>query len=388
MNKVVLVVLDGVGIGALPDAKNFGDDGANTLGNISKKIEDFKLPNFSDFGLGNISEIAGIDITEVPLAYYGKMTQKSAGKDTTSGHWEIAGNIIEKPFPTYPNGFPDEIIEKFKKETGKDVLGNKAASGTEIIIELGKEHLKNRAPIVYTSADSVFQIAAHEEVIPLEELYELCETARRILTGEHGVGRVIARPFKGEYPNFVRTEKRKDFSLKPPENNLLSIIKNSGKEVVGVGKIEDIFAGESLTKSIKTKDNTDGIEKTLEMVNEIDEGLIITNLIDFDMLYGHRNDCSGFFDALYEFDLNLPLFLANLNDDDLLIITSDHGCDPTYPGTDHTREYVPLLVYNHNFKEPKNLGVRDTFADVGQTIAQVLDIDSTEDGESFAYLLE
>ncbi len=384
MKKIVLIILDGVGVGALPDACKYGDEESNTLKNLSREVEDFFLPNFSDFGLGNVSEIKGLEKTNFPLAYYGKMQGRSAGKDTISGHWEIAGNILDKPFPTYPEGFPGEIIEKFTKETGREVLGNKVASGTEIIIELGKEHLITGHPIVYTSGDSVFQMAAHEEVIPVEELYNLCKIARKILTGNHEIGRVIARPFKGKYPNFKRTEKRKDFSLKPPETNLLSLIKKASKEVVGIGKIEDIFAGEGITRSIRTKDNTEGIEKTLEMIDELKEGLIMTNLIDFDMLYGHRNDSQGFFEALYVFDLNLPLILANLGEEDLLIITSDHGCDPTLLGTDHTREFVPLLVYKHNFIQAKSLGIRSTFADVGQTIAELLKVGRTKDGKSFA----
>ncbi len=384
MKKVVLIILDGVGIGSLPDAALYGDENSNTLGNLSANLEDFFLPNLSDFGLGNISDIKGIEMTRYPLAYYGKMKEMSPGKDTISGHWEIAGNILEEPFPVYSDGFPEDVMKLFKEKIGRDILGNKAASGTEIILELGEKHFETGSPIVYTSADSVFQIAAHEEVISVEELYEICKIARNILTGSHGVGRVIARPFIGTYPDYKRTEKRKDFSLMPPENNLLSLVQGGGKEVVAVGKIEDIFAGKGISKTYPTKNNTEGIEKTLEMINEVDEGLIITNLIDFDMLYGHRNDSEGFFDALYEFDLNLPLLLANLDAEDLLILTSDHGCDPTYPGTDHTREYVPLLVYNHHFEDPGFLGVRSTFADVGQTIADVLNINSTRSGESFA----
>lgn len=385
MKRVVLMILDGVGIGALPDADEYGDEGSNTLKNISKELEDFYLPNFSEFGLGNIEDIPGLEKTKYPLAFYGKMMEKSPGKDTTSGHFELAGNILNNPFPVYPDGFPEEIIKEFTNRTGKEILGNKVASGTEIIKELGEKHLKTKSPIIYTSADSVFQIAAHEEIIPPEELYEYCKIARNMLQGKHGVGRVIARPFRGEAPNFWRTEGRKDFSLEPPKNNLLSLVKNAGKEVVGVGKIEDIFAGKGLTRSYETRDNTEGIEKTIEMIEDMnDEGLILTNLIDFDMVYGHRNDTVGFFEALFELDLNLSLILTALREDDILIITADHGCDPTYPGTDHTREYVPLLVYGPGLMPPKCLGIRSTFADVGQTIADILETESTEDGRSFA----
>lgn len=383
-NNIVLVVIDGLGIGALPDAYKYGDEGSNTLKNISNEIEDFYLPNFKEMGLGNVLDIDGMEKTRYPLASYGKMLEQSPGKDTTSGHWELTGNILNHPFPTYPDGFPRVIIDEFVKRGGRNVLGNKAASGTEIIKELGEKHIKTGDLIVYTSADSVFQIAAHEEVVPPGELYDLCEIAREILTGEHSVGRVIARPFRGFSPeDFWRTDRRRDFSLKPPENNLLSLIKNSGKEVIGVGKIEDIFAGEGITRSLEIKDNTEGIEKTIDAVNEIEKGLVITNLIDTDMLYGHRNDITGFFNALFEFDLNLPQILTALAEDDMLIITSDHGCDPTLPGTDHTREYVPLLVYSPKLISPKNLGTRATFADIGQTVAEVLEVSPTEDGTSF-----
>jgi len=323
MKRVILIVLDGVGIGELPDASKYGDEGSNTLANTAEAVGGLNLPNMGKLGLSNIYPIKGIPYEEKPLAFYGKMAEASPGKDTTTGHWEISGIILDKPFPTYPNGFPKEIIEKFEKAIGRKVLGNKPASGTEIIKELGEEHIKTGYPIVYTSADSVFQIAAHEDIIPVEELYRMCEIARSILHGEHAVARVIARPFAGTSGNFYRTPKRKDFSLPPPRNTLLDLLKNNDYDVIGVGKIEDIFAGRGLTYSLHQKNNAEGIENIFLAWNELKEGLIFVNLVDFDTLYGHRNDPLGMAKALEEFDKALPMIMKLLSDKDLLIITAD-----------------------------------------------------------------
>ncbi|MDK2793736.1 MAG: phosphopentomutase [Caldanaerobacter sp.] len=343
LQRVILIVLDSVGVGELPDAYKFGDEGTNTLGHVVEKTG-IKLPTMEKLGLGNIIPLKTVAPNPNAIGAYGKMAEKSAGKDTTTGHWEIAGLIVEKPFPTYPEGFPKEIIEEFEKRIGRKVLGNKPASGTEIIKELGEEHIKTGYPTVYTSADSVFQIAAHEEVIPLEELYRMCEIAREILKGDHAVGRVIARPFIGSPGNFVRTANRKDFSLKPFGPTVLDMLKEAGYQVYAVGKIEDIFAGQGITDSIHTGNNDEGITATIEAMDAVKKGIIFTNLVDFDMVYGHRNDVNGYAKALKHFDERLPEIMLRLKEEDLLIITADHGCDPTTPGTDHTREYVPLLV--------------------------------------------
>ncbi|HBT20470.1 MAG TPA: phosphopentomutase [Peptococcaceae bacterium] len=385
--RVVIILLDGVGVGALPDAEKYGDEGSNTLVNTAKAVGGLKLPNLEKLGLGNIEKIKGVTPLSSPGASYGKMAQKSAGKDTITGHWEIAGIILDKPFPTYPNGFPKEIIEKFEKLIGRKVLGNVAASGTRIIEEYGREHLRTGFPIVYTSADSVFQIAAHEDVIPLNELYDICLTARKLLVGKHAVGRVIARPFVGKPGNFIRTSNRKDFTLEPPKENLLDCIFKAGMDVIGIGKIGDIFAGRSLKKIVKTKDNIEGIERTKDfLIDGCKRGLIFTNLVDFDTRYGHRNDPRGFADALEEFDKRLPEIIFYLKDKDVLIITSDHGCDPTTPSTDHSREYALLLVYGKNIKAV-NLGIRNTFADLGASVADMLGTSLPPYGESFADVL-
>lgn len=369
--RVMLIVLDSVGVGALPDAHLYGDEGSNTLGNIARRVK-LALPNLGKLGLGNIVPIEGIAPAAAPLGAFGKMAELSPGKDTTTGHWEMAGIVLEKPFPIYPEGFPEEIINAFEERTGRKVLGNKPASGTVIIEELGAEHLVTGKPIVYTSADSVFQIAAHEEVIPLEELYEMCRVAREILQGEHAVGRVIARPFVGTPGNFQRTANRHDYSIEPPSPTMLELIKDRGLEVVGIGKIGDIYSGKGLTQSIPTKGNADGIDRTLAAWQSVKAGLVFTNLVDYDMKYGHRNDVEGYAAALEEFDGRLPEIMGQLNEEDLLIITADHGCDPTMPGTDHTREYVPLLIYGDKVKAGTGVGIRKTFADVGATVTGYL----------------
>ena len=385
--RVVIILLDGVGVGALPDAEKYGDAGSNTLANTAGAVGGLRLPNLERLGLGNIEKIEGVQPLSNPEAAYGKMNQKSAGKDTITGHWEIAGIIMDKPFPTYPNGFPSEIIDRFEELIGRKILGNVAASGTKIIEEYGREHIKTGFPIVYTSADSVFQIAVHEDVIPVAELYDICIKARKLLVGKHAVGRVIARPFVGKPGQFVRTPNRKDFTLEPPKENLLDCIFKAGMEVIGIGKIGDIFAERSLTEIIKTKDNMEGIERTKDFLSSgFKRGLIFTNLVDFDSRYGHRNNPKGFAAALEEFDKRLPEIISFLKDRDILVITSDHGCDPTTPSTDHSREYVLLLIYGKRIKAV-NLGIRNTFADLGASVADLLGAALPPEGESFAGLL-
>lgn len=381
--RAILIVLDSVGAGALPDAARYGDEGADTLGNLARWVGGLKLPNLARLGLGNIREISGVPAVAEPFGAYGRMAERSAGKDTTTGHWELAGVVLDQAFPVYPQGFPPEVIQAFEQATGRRVLGNKAASGTAIIAELGEEHVRTGRPIVYTSADSVFQVAAHEEVIPVEELYRMCEAARRILVGPHGVGRVIARPFVGEPGRFERTERRRDFSLPPPEPTLLDRLTGAGIPVTGVGKIEDIFAGRGLTEAVHTRDNAEGLEITRRWL-EKGEGLIFTNLVDFDMVYGHRNDVQGYAEALSRFDAFLPRLLEELREGDLLVITGDHGCDPTTKGTDHTREYVPVLAVGPRVKGGVDLGIRSTFADAGATVAEWLKGPPLPVGRSFA----
>ncbi|KKN28577.1 hypothetical protein LCGC14_0852800 [marine sediment metagenome] len=384
IDRVIIVVLDSVGIGELPDAFKFGDEGSNTLVNTAKAVRGLNIPNLEDFGIGKIENICGVSRDVEGKAFYGKMSEVSAAKDTTSGHWEIAGVITRKPFPTYPEGFPKDVIQRFTEAIGRSILGNKPASGTEIIKELGAEHIKTGFPIVYTSADSVFQIAACEDIIPVESLYEMCESAREILKGEHNVGRVIARPFIIEKDRYIRTERRKDFSLPPPEETLLDRAVKKGYEVIAIGKIGDIFAHKGVTKEIHTSDNNDGISSTIEWIKKEEvKGIIFTNLIDFDMKYGHRNDPKGYAKALEAFDHRLPEIVSALKEKDIIIITADHGCDPTTPSTDHSREYVPLLVYGKKLGKPKSLGVRRSFADVGATVAEALLIPKFNEGESF-----
>lgn len=387
INRVILIILDSVGIGAMPDAHLYGDEGSNTLLNIYRNIENFKLENLEKMGL---THIVGLDEikrnTITPIASYGRLEELSPGKDTTTGHWEISGVVLDQPFPTYPNGFPDEILEALEKETGRGIIGNKAASGTAIIDELGEEHMQTGSIIAYTSADSVFQIAAHESIVPLGELYDICKKAREILRGKHAVGRVIARPFVGEPGSFKRTENRKDFSLEPTGKTMLDYISESSLEVVAIGKIEDIFVGRGITKAIHTKNNESGIEATLSEIQRDSKGLIFTNLVDFDMLYGHRNNIEGYGNALEDFDSKLPEILSALKPDDLLMISADHGCDPSTESTDHSREYVPLLVY-HKYIKPSNLESMIGFNIIAKTILDVLNIDNSIDNTSIKNLL-
>jgi phosphopentomutase len=381
--RVILIILDSCGIGELPDAKLYGDEGSNTIVNTARAVGGLRLPNLQRLGLGNIDAILGVGSNPITEANFGKMAEISPGKDSTTGHWEIMGLLLQKPFPVYPHGFPPEIIKQFEKTIGRKILGNKPASGTEIIKELGEEHIRSGKPIVYTSADSVFQIAAHEEIISIDELYEMCAIARKILQGEHGVARVIARPFVGKPGFFKRTERRKDFSLPPTGETILDILKRSGIPVIGIGKIEDLFAGRGLSESIHTKNNSDGMDKLVEAMKTFKTGLIFINLVDFDMLWGHRNDHSGFATGLEEFDKRLSEVLNLLASEDVLIITADHGCDPTTPSTDHSREYVPLLVHGSSIKSNMNLGIRESFSDVGATIAEIFGIEGTGRGKSF-----
>ena len=387
MKRAIIIVLDSVGIGALPDAVDFGDAGSNTLVNIKKVRPKTDLSNLCALGLGNIQgeEIELLGKAEAPKGAFGKMGEESIGKDTTTGHWEIAGIITRNPFPTYTeNGFPAEIIDAFEAAIGTKCIGNYAASGTVIIQDLGPEHVKTGYPIVYTSADSVFQIAAHEDVIPVEKLYEICEKARKILTGEHGVARVIARPFIGNAEEgFTRTKNRKDFSLEPTGVTILDLAKEKGMEVVAIGKIEDIFEHRGMTKADHTTNNADGIEKTMQFMKEEFEGILFTNLVDTDMIYGHRNDVDGYASALEYFDSKLPEIISLMKEDDILFITADHGCDPTTESTDHSREYVPVLVYGEKVKENVDLGVRRTFADLGQTVSDYLELGAEFEAESF-----
>lgn len=378
-------MLDGCGVGELPDAAKYGDSGSNTLGNLSRKIPGgLKLPNLQKMGLGNIISISGMEPVSKPSGNYGKMAEKSLGKDSTDGHWEMAGLITGKPFPTYPRGFPPEVIEPFKKAIGRDILANKTASGTEIVKELGDRHVKTGYPIVYTSADSVFQIACHEEVVPLEQLYEWCRIARNILTGDHAVGRVIARPFIGTSGNYQRVGgHRQDFSLKPPKPTILDRIKKAGLEVVGVGKIHDLYAGQGLTQSLHSDDNQGGMANILDAWPKLSQGLLMANLVEFDMTWGHRNDAPGFYKGLQDFDAWLPVLLEAMAEDDILIITADHGNDPTTISTDHSREYVPLLVYGPGVKSGINLGIRKSFSDIAATLAEMFEIKGTGQGKSF-----
>ena len=370
VRRVVLITLDGCGIGELPDAARYGDVGANTLGHVAEACGGLDLPHLQALGLGNILDLPGVPPVIAPQGGWGRMAEASAGKDTTTGHWELAGIIEPNPLPTYPTGFPEEIIATLRRETGLDFLGNIAASGTEILKELGDEHLRSGRPIVYTSADSVFQVAAHEEVIPVERLYEICRAARRILD-PYRIGRVIARPFVGDAPeNYRRTANRHDFSLSPTAPTILDGMTAAGIPVFGVGKIRDIFAGCGIGDYVYSSDNRDGMAKTLTALAAMERGLIFTNLVDFDMLYGHRLDAKGFGQALEEFDRWLPECRAALKAEDLLIVTADHGCDPTTPGSDHTREYVPLLVWSPAMTRGTALGVRTSFADVAATLAE------------------
>jgi phosphopentomutase len=381
-NRIILIVLDGAGIGAMPDAPAWGDAGSDTFGHICESRV-VRLPNLQGLGLGNIRPLAGVAASANPRGDYGKCALRSNGKDTTTGHWEMAGIILERAFPTYPNGFPHSIIDQFIERTHvPGILGNIPASGTEIIKDLGAEHVRTGKPIVYTSGDSVFQIAAHEEVIPLERLYEICEIARDILRGEHEVGRVIARPFLGAPGAFYRTENRHDYAVPPPRENLLPLLQEHGLDVVCIGKIASIYDSAGVTQDLGAKNNEQSIDQTIRALRDDTRGLIFSNLVDFDMLYGHRRDTEGYARALEHFDSRWPEIEAAMNDGDLVIITADHGNDPTYPGTDHTREYAPLIVFGKRAQGNVNLGTRGSLSDIGQTIAENFGL-NLHAGESF-----
>lgn len=384
MRRVIWIVLDSVGMGEMPDAKEFGDEGSNTIGNIVKVRGKLYIPNMIKLGLGNIDGMTGIAKTDKPLANYARLKEMSNGKDTTIGHWEMTGIYSPNKFPVYPDGFPKELVQEWVRRAQlPGALWNAPASGTKIIEQLGEEHMQTKKPILYTSADSVFQIACHEEIYSPEELYQMCKIARELLQGEHNVGRVIARPFAGQKGSFVRTANRRDFSRKPPEDNLLEYMAKNGLMVYGIGKIEDIFAGCGITKSVHTKDNQDGINRTIEAMQRKEEGLIFTNLVEFDSKWGHRNDVEGYARGLEEFDERLPELMDAMENEDILVITADHGCDPTTESTDHSREYVPLLIYGKSIAGGVNLGTRNSFADTGSTVAELFKLPSLPIGESF-----
>ena len=381
--RVFLIVMDSVGVGELPDAAEFGDEGSNTVKSAATSGL-LDMPNMKKLGFFNIKGVDDMyeDIPEKPMYAVSRLSERSKGKDTTTGHWEIAGLTSEKPMPTFPDGFPQSFIDEFSKRTGRGMLCNKPYSGTAVIKDYGREHEKTGDLIVYTSADSVFQIAAHENIVPVEKLYEYCRIARELLQGDLGVGRVIARPFEGEWP-YTRTSRRHDFSLVPPRDTMLDVLSRNGFDVLSVGKIIDIFAEKGITEYVRTVNNEDGINKTLEYMDRDVNGLIFTNLVDFDMQYGHRNDPEGYAKALSYFDMRLPEILDKLRDDDILMITADHGCDPVTPSTDHSREYIPLVVYGKKLKQGVNLGTRDSFADIGATILDYFGLDISIDGKSF-----
>ena len=386
MKRIFLIVLDSFGIGAMPDSESFGDVGVNTLRSCTTS-QYLNIPNLIKAGLGNIEGVDCLPKTDAPMGAYARLNETSMGKDTTIGHWEIAGVVSDHPLPTYPNGFPEEVLAPFREATGRGILANAPWSGTEVINEFGDEHVRTGDLIVYTSADSVFQIAAHEEVVPLEQLYEYCRIARKILQGKHGAGRVIARPFVGTSGAYKRTSNRHDYSLEPPATTLLDAIKASGKASIAVGKIFDIFAGIGTTEHVYNKSNADGLDHTMHYAKQDFEGLCFVNLVDFDMLFGHRRDIDGYAKALTEFDAWLPEFLAQLGDEDLVMITADHGCDPGYVATtDHTREYVPLLVLGKQVK-PVDMGTRKSFADIAATVAELLEVKLDTPGQSFADLI-
>ena len=384
MNNFFIIVIDGCGVGELPDAENYGDTGSNTFGNIAKVLNGIELPNLQSLGLGNIIPIKGVDEIDNSLASFGKLSEVSKGKDSTSGHWEIGGLPIDFDFPYYPNGFPERIVNKFIELTGVGgILGNKAASGTEIIKELGDEHVKTGFPIIYTSGDSVFQIAAHEDIIPLKRLYEICEITRhKIMIGNDSVGRIIARPFLGTSGNYKRTTNRRDFSINPTGDTILDVLTKNNIQTVAVGKVNDLFNYRGIKVREKTKSNLEGINKIIEYSSKVNNSFIFANLVDFDVYYGHRLDPQGFYGALQEFDNYIPEILEKLDESDALIITADHGNDPTVASTDHTREYTPLLFFRKN-KLGKNLGTRKTFSDIGQTVADFFNVENNLKGESF-----
>ncbi|MEH7483069.1 phosphopentomutase [Neobacillus drentensis] len=382
--RIFIIVMDSVGIGEAPDAEKFGDKGADTFGHIAERMNGLNMPNMGKLGLSNIREVKGIEKAEKPLAYYTKMMEASNGKDTMTGHWEIMGLNIQTPFRVFPEGFPDELLSELEKRTGRKIIGNKPASGTEILVELGEEHMKTGALIVYTSADSVLQIAAHEEIIPIEEQYKICKIARELTLDEkYMVGRVIARPFLGEPGNFKRTSNRHDYALKPFDRTVMSELKDAGFDVIAIGKISDIYDGEGVTQSLRTVSNMDGMDKLVETLDMDFTGISFINLVDFDALYGHRRDPEGYGKALEEYDARLPEVFAKMKDDDLVMITADHGNDPVAPGTDHTREYVPLLVYSKGMNGGKELPIRETFADLGATVAENFNVKLPNFGKSF-----
>jgi phosphopentomutase len=382
--RIFIVVMDSVGIGEAPDAERFGDKGSDTLGHIAERMNGLNMPYMGKLGLSNIRELKGIEKAEKPLAFYTKMMEASNGKDTMTGHWEIMGLNIQTPFRVFPEGFPDELVFELEKRTGRKIIGNKPASGTEILDELGEEHMKTGALIVYTSADSVLQIAAHEDIIPIEEQYKICKIARELTLDEkYMVGRVIARPFLGEPGNFKRTANRHDYALKPFDRTVMSELKDAGLDVIAIGKISDIYDGEGVTKSLRTVSNMDGMDKLVETLDMDFTGISFLNLVDFDALYGHRRDPEGYGKALEEYDARLPEVFAKMKEDDLLMITADHGNDPVAPGTDHTREYVPLLVYSKSMTEGKEIPLRETFADLGATVAENFSVKMPKYGKSF-----
>jgi phosphopentomutase len=382
--RIFLIVMDSVGIGESPDAEKFGDKGADTLGHIAERMNGLTMPNMGKLGLSNIRQIKGIEKAEKPLAYYTKMMEASNGKDTMTGHWEIMGLNIQTPFRVFPDGFPDELLSELEERSGRKIIGNKPASGTEILDELGEEHMKTGALIVYTSADSVLQIAAHEEIVPIEEQYKICKIARELTLDEkYMVGRVIARPFLGEPGNFKRTANRHDYALKPFDRTVMNEMKDADLDVIAIGKISDIYDGEGVTQSLRTISNMDGMDKLVQTLDMDFTGMSFLNLVDFDALFGHRRDPEGYGKALEEYDARLPEVFAKLKEDDLLIITADHGNDPVAPGTDHTREYVPLIVYSKKMTEGKELPIRETFADIGATVADNFKVKMPNFGKSF-----
>lgn len=385
LKRAILVVLDGVGAGANPDAAVYGDEGASSLEHCARAIGGLELPHLGRLGLGNITPVMGTAPVEQAAGAYGRMAEAAAGKDSTTGHWEMTGVVLHTPLPTYPQGFPPAVVEAFEQAIGRKVLGNKAASGTEIIKELGEQHVRTGRPILYTSVDSVFQVAAHQEVIPLEELYHICQIAReQVMTGEHAVGRVIARPFLGVPGHFTRTEHRRDFSLAPPGLTLLDALKEAGRDVIGIGKIEDLFAGRGLTVGEHTETNREGMQATLDWLTRDFSGLLFVNLVEFDMLWGHRRDSQGYARALCEVDEWFARVQQQMRTGDVIVFTADHGVDPTYRGTDHTREHVPLLIYGEPVRAGVDLGVRPTYADLGQTLAQAFGVGPLAAGTSFA----
>lgn len=385
IDRVIIIILDGCGVGALPDAADYGDAGSNTLGNLSRAVPGgLALPNLEKLGLGNITAMAGVRPNPHAAGCWGRNRERSQGKDSTSGHWEIAGLVVDKPFPTFPRGFPPEVLDRFRKLIGREVLANTVASGTEIIREYGEQHQRTGFPIVYTSADSVFQVACHEQTVPLETLYDWCRTARGLLAGPFAVGRVIARPFAGTPGNYQRAGgRRRDFSLPPSGPTLLDRVKRSGRQVIGLGKIHDLYAGQGLTESVHTDDNRDGMARLLESLPRLERGLLMINLVEFDMTWGHRNDAAGFAGGLREFDAWLPSLLERMTARDLLILTADHGNDPTTPSTDHSREHAPLIAYGPGIRSGIDLGTRRSFADIAATAAEIFHLDGIEHGESF-----